>query len=555
MAGTWGSITNQPPFSIGALLLLTDGAVLGLEANGSRCARLIPDNSGSYANGTWTQVSSMHTARLYYASAVLRDGRVLVAGGEYTGTNTPTRTTACEIYDPVLDQWTTITPPAGWSQVGDAPSCTLPDGRVLIGSIQGTSTSIFDPATNSFAAAASKLKSCGEESWVLLPDETVLTVECYDIPNAEKYVVPADKWVKAGSTPSPLVQASSNEIGPALLLPDGRALFVGATGRTALYTPPPVADQPGTWEAGPTFPNDANGKPLEAKDAPGCLLPNGKVLLSVGPAAEGSTFLGPTTFFEYDGSSLTDVSPSTAVATPPYQGCLLVTPDGDVLYSNQSQTISTYSPDGAPDEDWRPEITGVPDHVRQKQTHMLHGRLLNGLSQACAYGDDLNPSTNYPIVRLRIRGSVHYCRTFDHSTMGVATGLSIQSTHFKVPVGTPNGSAELEVVANGIASQPVPVTVGEYRIQFRPDEEMVNRLIGSLADGPLWVLGPDGPHPVDPWGPDIEKAARAAWEDIIAGVRELQKLGREVAERQQREARNTDSARPLPRSSTGSLTE
>ena len=42
-----------------------------------------PDSHGSYVDGTWTRLASMHEPRLYYASAVLPDGDVFVAGGEY----------------------------------------------------------------------------------------------------------------------------------------------------------------------------------------------------------------------------------------------------------------------------------------------------------------------------------------------------------------------------------------------------------------------------------------------------------------------------------------
>jgi hypothetical protein len=42
------------------------------------------------------------------------------------------------------------------------------------------------------------------------------------------------------------------------------------------------------------------------------------------------------------------------------------------------------------------------------------------------------------------------------------------------------------------------------------------------------VLGPHGPVPVDPWGPRIGKEAEAARDEIVNGVRELQRLGNEV---------------------------
>ncbi|HLY97797.1 MAG TPA: hypothetical protein VKT33_01905, partial [Candidatus Angelobacter sp.] len=174
-------------------------------------------------------------------------------------------------------------------------------------------------------------------------------------------------------------------------------------------------------------------------------------------------------------------------------------------------------------------ITSAPHFVRAGQTYSIQGRQLTGLSQANSYGDDASMATNYPLVKLTTAsGTVHYCRTFDHSTMGVATGTSTQSTNFKVPFGVKSGPAELCVIANGISSQCVSVHVGRFHLHVQINEAMVNQLIGSLADGPLWVLTSHGPVPVDPWGPDVAAKAKQAWNSITEGIRSLQELGREI---------------------------
>src|SRR5439155_8990351 len=108
--------------------------------------------------------------------------------------------------------------------------------------------------------------------------------------------------------PVDLVEAASIEIGPAFLLPDGRVFAIGATAHTALYTPPATATDPGNWVAGPDYPPDPSGRPLGAKDAPGCLMPNGKVLCVAGPVdGQRDSYLPPTLFFEFDGTSLVRV--------------------------------------------------------------------------------------------------------------------------------------------------------------------------------------------------------------------------------------------------------
>jgi hypothetical protein len=420
----------------------------------------------------------------------------------------------------------------------------LPDGRLLLGSIDDTRTAIYDPTTNTWTASASKDDRSSEETWRLLPDETVLSVECTNHPRAEKYVIPANAWVSAGTLPVDLVEGSSIEIGPAFLLPDGRVFAVGATSHTAVYTPPPVANQTGTWTAGPDFPHSPSGQSLGAKDAPGCLLINGNVLCVGGPVdGVSGDYLPPTYFFEFDGVSLNRVPDPPNAGSVPYVGRMMLLPTGQVLFANGSKAIYAYTPSGAPDPAWRPHITAHPALLRPWHTYTLSGRQLNGLSQAVGYGDDAASATNYPIVRLRHLGTgrVHYCRTFDHSSMGVATGLSIQSTNFAVPFGIEAGLTELVVVANGIASNAAIVWVEHFVWPFPFEEAIGNVLIGSLADGPLYVLGPHGPVPVDPWGPRIAKKAEAARAKILEGISTLQALGAKVVEQ-----RAIESARVPP---------
>jgi hypothetical protein len=258
----------------------------------------------------------------------------------------------------------------------------------------------------------------------------------------------------------------------------------------------------------------------------------GKVLISAGPV-DGirNNFLAPTYFFEFNGSSLTRIADPPNATDVPYIGRMLLLPTGQILFAAQTNAIYAYDYHSCPPSSWRPQITSYPSTVRRWHTYTLHGRNLNGLSQAVAYGDDASAATNYPLVRIRNLASGHivYCKTFDHSTMGVATGSSIESTNFMVPFAIGSGPSEICVVANGISSPCCPLTVLPFRLQWPIFEEaIVARLIGSLADGPLWVLGPHGPIPVDPWGPKIAKQAAAAWREITSAMKTLQKLGKEA---------------------------
>jgi hypothetical protein len=410
--------------------------------------QLTPDSSGSYIHGTWSRLASMRDTRLYFPSEVLDDGRVFVAGGEYgAGTRTG------EIYDPVSNTWTPI-PGRPLGDIGDIPSEMLPDGSVLVGYRADGRTNIYNPWTNSWSAGATKLRNSrsSEETWVLLPDQSILTYEIYNGTHAQRYVpyLTPPQWVDAGNLPFPL--QAGLELGPAFLLPDGRAFFVGANGRTALYTPGPGPLDPGSWEAGPTFPGN-----LGAWDAPGAMMPNGVVLLAVGPQNYGS----PTSFFEYDPTTnaLTRVTSPPGFTGPAFVNRMLMLPSGDVLVTNSSNQLWVYTPDGSPDPSWKPTVSEVDDNG--DGTFLLFGTQLNGISEGASYGDDAEMSSNYPIIQLVDNsGNVVFARTSYWSSVGVATGDTPEYTFFTPPAGLNPGNYSLYVVTNGIASDPFPFTYG-----------------------------------------------------------------------------------------------
>ena len=541
LPGWWVKLANNPGFGASTMLLLSDGTVMCQEEGGVKWKKLTPDMYGSYVNGTWTDLAPMHWTRRYYASAVLSDGRVLVSGGEYS--NAGGWTDKTEIYDPLTDVWTEISPPPGWGSVGDAPCAVLADGRFLMGHFGSTQTAIYDPTTETWTAGPAKGSSSSEESWVLLPDDTVVTVRCNSSQRADKYVAASNSWVSGGTLPVNIIEISSSEIGAGVLLNDGRAFFAGATNHTALYSPPANASGAGTWVAGPDFPNDSSGQSVGCKDTPSCLLTNGRVLIAAGPV-DGTNWLKPTLFHQFDGAALTRVPDPPNATEVPYIGRMILLPTGQVLFAAQTNEIYAYTYFSCPDSAWRPQITSAPSVVLGSLSYSISGRLFNGMSQAVGYGDDASAATNYPLVRIRhlATGTVRYCRTFDHSTMGVATGAAIASTNFTVPLNTQAGPSELCVVANGISSPCVPVYVVSLDLSDLRHWAVWARLIGSLADGPLWVLGPNGPIPVDPWGPRYVKAARAARKQVLDGFRTLATLGRELAAERKRAADQVELA-------------
>jgi len=467
--------TSNPPTQMQMLWLMTDGSVLGQSGSGStwnQFYRYVPDSTGNYANGKWTQVGSLQAGYAPDASAadVMIDGRFALIGGEYNvgggGSNYPLQlTNKAAVYDPVKMTWTPLGHPNRWKWIGDSPSTVLPNGLVAVGDKLHTWDATLDPKTLKWTNAGDKGKADfnAEEGWTLLPNGDILTADVKDAPNSELYNPTAGKWTSAGSTIVTLASKSPfhsclqygpkpqdcymppGEIGPSILRPDGTVFYAGSgqngsgsgTGHTAIYN-----SNTGTWTAGPDFPNSDN-----AGDNFGVLEPSGNVII----------FGNSGNAYEWNGSTFTELSGLQEDGSP------ILLPTGQIMMAGYNLVI--YTPKGTPKASWAPTITNAPSNITAGQTYKITGTQFNGLSQAMAFGDEYQNATNYPLVRITNNGSgtVYYARTHDHSTMGVATGSQSVSTNFDVPSNAPAGASTLVVVANGIASKPVSVTVSGTR--------------------------------------------------------------------------------------------
>lgn len=514
MTGTWKTISPLPTVASGAfssdtMLLLTDGSVLLHNAYGKEWLRLTPDSAGRYETGTWSTELNMINTREYFASGVLNDGRVFAIGGEESdaGSDTPLG----EIFDPQTNQWSAINKPASFDFVrGDCNGTVLSDGRVLLGGATPSGapstwfkrTAIWDPRTNTWVEAGRKFGALPttdkkdpfeEETFALLRDGSVLVPSVRDTPKAQRYVPALDEWVNCAPSPVKLAIDTLKgtgvyETGPIILLPSGKAFVIGGTGKTVIFTPGPHPTDPGSWTLGPVFPNDTSGSPnwptLTALDAPGCLLPSGKVVCLAGTTEpdSGDYFSLNPVFLEYDPhSSATilpplDAQPSLPVGNWTWQSFFLLLPTGQLLCSAHSNSLFLYTPDpasGSPHHSWRPAHISVPDCMVPGQSYRLFGTQINGLSQAVSYGDDAGMATNYPIVRLTnpASGQVVYVRSHDFSTMGVATGSlvpdDLHSCMIDIPSNLSLGDWSLVVIANGIASHPLEVKIATHCYEHR----------------------------------------------------------------------------------------
>jgi Ca2+-binding RTX toxin-like protein len=488
LASPWTSLANAPPAFVDTCNLLTDGSIMCHEYGSNHWHRLRPDDFGSYANGLWDNPAmadmpdgndasfgcmSCTYAPLYFSSAVLPDGRVVVIGGEYIS-GVSHWSNIGFIYDPVANSWSSqLTEQFGGGNVGDAMGIVLQNGTYVLSSISSTNLESLDPGTLTFTTLnpTGKLDVNDEEGWNLLYDGTLLAVDSRRKSSFEIYDPTTNTWGNSGSTGVNLADTggspvgSSSEVGPGVLRPDGKLVYLSgnSSGQNALYD-----TSTGTWSnaAAMDFPLVSMQTYHYAEaDGPASLLPNGNVLAMASPVINGTPFNKPSHFYEFDlaTDTLNAVTDSpNAASFKSYQGRMLLLPTGEVLLTaydqGSTQDAMLYSNGGVPQDAWRPVITSGPATVVPGSSYTISGRLFNGFSEGASYGDDAQSSTNYPLVRItnETNGHVAYARTHDHSRMGVERvgSTEIVTTHFDVPAELEPGPSTLVVVVNGIESAP-----------------------------------------------------------------------------------------------------
>ena len=463
-AQTWTPLKNPPGVNIGAMIQLRDGRVFAHQDDFSVTSNawhiLTPDKTGSYVNGTWSAGGNLPAgyAPFYFSSHVFLDGRhILIEGGEYNnGTAVWTTLGAYGTIAPFTGKATFVknAPPLGWSTIGDAQSIILADGRYLQANCCNIQSAFFK-APNSWTASGNIAGSDNDEQgYTLLPSGKLLMVEawtttCFGNDGSELFNPASNTWACAAATPTQLWDNSGHELGPAILMYNGKVFQVGATNATAVYTP-----SANTWAAGPT---PAGG--LTGYDAPAALLPNGQVLVMLGPSGFNAgcqmELYNPAT------NKLTNTTnPAACPSDPTFVGHFMLLPTGQVLFSDFSGNLAIYTPAAGVVASAIPKITSiVHKFTHGSKNNVLAITGLNGLSQGAAYGDDYQPEANYPLIRLKAtNGNVTYAFTHNDSTHSIAPGTK-GTTMFDLPTTLGAGSYSLYVVVNGISSAAFQVTL------------------------------------------------------------------------------------------------
>jgi len=228
----------------GQPVVLADGRLL--YAQGNSC-NLVFDP----ATRTFTTVGQMNEDRQGATATLLKDGRVLIAGGIDSSSGTDD-----ELFDPKTGRFTPIVP--GRAPASTAVSLLLPDGRVLLlggvpydATLSQLAAEIYDPANSTFTAAGLMTLPPGLDGIVpppvsaaLLGNGKVLVVaadpgnltrtEIYDPATGTFTPTAGSAVVRAGDGRARAGVATAR-------LPDGRIMLLGA-GSTVVEAYDPATD-------------------------------------------------------------------------------------------------------------------------------------------------------------------------------------------------------------------------------------------------------------------------------------------------------------------------
>jgi hypothetical protein len=476
-SGTWTEVTPFPGAN-GApetSLLMMNGTVITHDACSGQWYRLSPDVNGNYTTGTWSKIAALPSGYtpLYFASAVLPNGDVIMNGGEYNTSCQDDHTTKGAWYNAKKNKWVNVNPPTGWSTIGDAMSIVLQSGTYMLSDCcnedDALATITKKGAVTWTATGSGKHDDNNEEGWTLLPTGNVLAVDVWGAntanSDAELYNPGSGTWSLTGTTTNVMEDPSSRELGPALLLPNNTVFQIGTdpcSGTSCASHTSTYNISAGTWTAGPD--ELKVGTTFETtEDAPGVVLPDGNVLSMQSPGYScGSAFCSPSHFFEYDGTAWTQVNDPVsgqAASDASYEGRFLPLPTGQILWTSDNGDVEVYTPAGSPNPAWLPTISNVPPTLTVGKKASLTGTQLEGVADGAKYGDDAQMAENYPIIRISNNASGNVCFATTTKFSATSASFSLASKAKNGNTVCQTGPSELEVVVNGIASAPSAVTL------------------------------------------------------------------------------------------------
>jgi len=237
-SGTWvaGPSLATPRFSFAGVELGNGDFLVAGGCTRSPCNQMTATAEVyRQADATWHAAGSFARARAHLMSALLPDGKVLMAGG--------CGDTACyadtDLWDPQAGAWSSGTPLA--APRGFATSTTLADGKVLVTggcadpecqTILGDAE-IYDPATGTWAAAGAMSTPRAGHTATLLADGSVLVAGgCADA-DCNTTLSSAEIWAGGSFTAAPSMLGARHDQTATRLATGDVLIAGGADGATA----------------------------------------------------------------------------------------------------------------------------------------------------------------------------------------------------------------------------------------------------------------------------------------------------------------------------------
>ena len=291
----------------------------------------LPTSKPAAYSGQWSTIGSMTVSRGGHSATVLRDGRVLIAGGD---TALDTDTASAEIFDPATN---TFSPTGSLNTPRHGYSATLlPDGRVLV--IAGynrpngwlSDAEIYDSATGQWSVMQPIFAHGVAHIATLLKDGRVFVMAGFKQSGPSG----SDDRVEIFDPQTNLWQVAARHENTdggasATLLEDGRVLIAGGTADPAIYDP--AAD---AWQAAGTLITPRSQAQMAR-------LPDGRVLLVGGVpfSASGGPVLGSVEMFDPRNIIWLQAAPLARVR---YNDAAVLLPDGRVMIVGGWETYNGY---------------------------------------------------------------------------------------------------------------------------------------------------------------------------------------------------------------------
>jgi galactose oxidase-like protein len=287
---TYGGLSNELSLNgVTAADVAADAATIEKALLG------VPISVNTFAASTPT----MNAVRTTATATLLPNGKVLIAGGfNFNGPGLASLATT-ELYDPVGNTFAALasTPSMNFKR-SSATATLLPNGKVLIaggtpdaGMSFLSSTDLYDPGTNTFAASTPTMNTARENATAtLMPNGKVMIAggqnDSSALSSTELYDPVTNTF--AAST---LTMNAARAFATATLLPNGKVLIAGGVGFSGVLSSTELYDPVTNSFAASAAMNVAR------ELATATLLPNGKVLVSGGLNNVG-TSLGSTELYD-----------------------------------------------------------------------------------------------------------------------------------------------------------------------------------------------------------------------------------------------------------------